>query len=143
MPDSSGYYTENASQFYMDNVHVDMTAFHEEFLSSIPRGGLLLDAGCGSGRDTREFLSRGFSNRRIATFMHSNAVPFGIHLGNPESFAPVQIDWRRRLAQTVTLLAHSVKTNQPCRRILAPEPILQPKDKHEHMNAKCQSPTPY
>jgi superfamily II DNA or RNA helicase/HKD family nuclease len=60
MSDSSDYYTRNAPQFFMDTAHVDMTAFYEEFLSTIPRGGLLMDAGCGSGRDTREFLSRGY-----------------------------------------------------------------------------------
>jgi SAM-dependent methyltransferase len=65
MSDSSGYYTRNATQFFMDTAHVDMTAFYEQFLSTIPRGGLLLDAGCGSGRDTKEFLSRGY---RVVAF---------------------------------------------------------------------------
>ena len=65
MSDSSGYYTNNASQFFMDTVDVDMTSFYEEFLAAIPRGGLLLDAGCGSGRDTKAFLCRGY---RVVAF---------------------------------------------------------------------------
>ena len=71
MPDSSDYYTRNAPQYFMDTAHVDMTAFYEEFLSSIPRGGLLMDAGCGSGRDTKEFLSRGY---RVVAFDASSEI---------------------------------------------------------------------
>lgn len=85
MPDSSGYYTENASQFFMDTVHVDMTAFYEEFLSTIPRGGLVLDAGCGSGRDTKEFLSRGY---RVVAF---DASPEIANLAHQHTSHPVGV----------------------------------------------------
>ncbi len=85
MPDSSGYYTENASQFFMDTVHVDMTAFYEEFLSTIPRGGLVLDAGCGSGRDTKEFLSRGY---RVVAF---DASPEIANLAHQHTNHPVGV----------------------------------------------------
>ena len=37
-----------------------MTALHDRFLANIPEGGLLLDAGCGAGRDSKAFLARGY-----------------------------------------------------------------------------------
>lgn len=85
MPDSSDYYTRNAPQYFMDTAHVDMTAFYEEFLSTIPRGGLLLDAGCGSGRDTKEFLSRGY---RVIAF---DASPEIANLATQHTNHPVGV----------------------------------------------------
>ncbi len=35
-----------------------MTPLYERFLQHIPNGGFLLDAGCGSGRDSKAFLAR-------------------------------------------------------------------------------------
>lgn len=37
-----------------------MSELHERFLRHVPAGGLLLDAGCGSGRDSKAFLAQGF-----------------------------------------------------------------------------------
>ena len=54
------YYNEHAAAFFADTVDVDMAALHQRFLSTISAGGVLLDAGCGSGRDTRAFLERDF-----------------------------------------------------------------------------------
>lgn len=85
MSDSSDYYTNNASQFFMDTVRVDMTAFYEEFLATIPRGGLLLDAGCGSGRDTKEFLSRSY---RVVAF---DASPEIANLAHQHTNHPIGI----------------------------------------------------
>lgn len=38
-----------------------MGASHARFLQYLPAGGLILDAGCGSGRDSRAFLQAGYS----------------------------------------------------------------------------------
>ena len=65
MSDSSSYYAQNAQQFFMNTVHVDMSELYKGFLAAIPAGGLILDAGCGSGRDTKEFISRGY---RVVAF---------------------------------------------------------------------------
>jgi len=65
MTNSRGYYDQHASEFFADTVLVDMDSLHQRFLSHIPVGGLILDAGCGSGRDTKAFLGKGF---RVVAF---------------------------------------------------------------------------
>jgi SAM-dependent methyltransferase len=37
-----------------------MTGLYAPFLSHVPDGGRILDAGCGSGRDTKYFLEHGY-----------------------------------------------------------------------------------
>src|SRR5919107_497302 len=54
------YYEANAKRFF-DNTHaIDMDTIYEPFLSLLPPGAHILDAGCGSGRDSRAFLERGY-----------------------------------------------------------------------------------
>ncbi|MBP7442318.1 MAG: class I SAM-dependent methyltransferase, partial [Thauera sp.] len=57
------HYDSNAARFVEDTLHVDMSALHARFLAHIPVGGLILDAGCGSGRDSKAFLEAGFRVR--------------------------------------------------------------------------------
>ncbi|WLS79504.1 class I SAM-dependent methyltransferase [Erwinia pyri] len=54
------YYQQNAQRFYDDTVNVDMSALYEPFLAHLKPGARILDAGCGSGRDTRAFSDLGF-----------------------------------------------------------------------------------
>jgi HKD family nuclease len=65
------YYDTNAKLFYADTVGVDMSELHNRFLSQLPVGGLILDAGCGSGRDTKAFLNLGF---RVNSFDASSEL---------------------------------------------------------------------
>lgn len=51
------YYDENAQEFFEGTVDADMSSHHDEFLKLIPESGCILDAGCGSGRDTKKFRS--------------------------------------------------------------------------------------
>lgn len=60
MTKSVDYYDSNAKTFFDATVAVDMTPLHERFLSLLPPNGRVLDAGCGSGRDAKEFAERGF-----------------------------------------------------------------------------------
>lgn len=60
MTDSVAYYDENTERFFAETVGIDMSALHEAFLAKVPAGGLVLDAGCGSGRDSKAFLARGY-----------------------------------------------------------------------------------
>lgn len=53
------YYNTNAKQFYTTTVSVDFTATQNRFLSKLPQGASILDFGCGSGRDTKYFLTQG------------------------------------------------------------------------------------
>ena len=55
------YYDENAQEFFDGTVNADMSSHHEEFLKLIPENGEILDAGCGSGRDTKMFKESGFN----------------------------------------------------------------------------------
>lgn len=82
MSDTHSYYEQNAEQFFADTVGVDMGLLYARFLASIPVGGFILDAGCGSGRDARAFALRGY---RIAAFDASPALAAlaSEHLGQP------------------------------------------------------------
>ena len=85
MSDSNSYYAQNAQQFFMNTVHVDTSELYEGFLAAIPAGGLILDAGCGSGRDTKEFIDRGYrvvafdsSPELAALASHHTEQPIGV-----------------------------------------------------------------
>ncbi len=54
------YYNENANLFVEGTLSADMSEHYEKFLSYIPEGGTIIDAGCGSGRDVRYFRSLGY-----------------------------------------------------------------------------------
>jgi SAM-dependent methyltransferase len=59
------HYDENARAFFDSTRDVDMTPLYERFLPWVPAGGAILDAGCGSGRDTLAFRERGY---RVTAF---------------------------------------------------------------------------
>jgi 2-polyprenyl-3-methyl-5-hydroxy-6-metoxy-1,4-benzoquinol methylase len=54
------YYEANAERFFESTRGVDMNSIYEPFLSLLQPGAHVLDAGCGSGRDSRAFLERGY-----------------------------------------------------------------------------------
>lgn len=54
------YYNQNAARFLEDTAGVEFTEIQNAFLNLLPEGGLILDFGCGSGRDALEFLKRGY-----------------------------------------------------------------------------------
>ncbi len=58
--DTLRYYSSCAKEFYRDTIDVDLIAIQERFLSKLNRGAYILDFGCGSGRDTKYFLERGY-----------------------------------------------------------------------------------
>jgi len=79
-PDTLAWYAENAGRFFDDTIAVDLTPLHERFLALVPAGGHILDAGCGSGRDSKVFLERGY---RVSAFdaAHQLAGLATSHLG--------------------------------------------------------------
>lgn len=59
------YYNQNALSFIENTRNADMHQSQGRFLSLLDPGACILDFGCGSGRDTRYFLEKGY---------HVNAV---------------------------------------------------------------------
>ena len=55
------YYDRNSDRFASDTVNVRFTDVQDRFLGYLKPGSLILDFGCGSGRDSRYFLSKGFA----------------------------------------------------------------------------------
>lgn len=59
------YYNKNAREFMERTVKTDMSVCHERFTNLLKPGGVILDAGCGSGRDSKYFLECGFHVQAI------------------------------------------------------------------------------
>ena len=59
------FYNENAKEFSADTLNVDFSKIQDKFLSYLSPGDLILDFGCGSGRDTLYFLSKGMNVEAI------------------------------------------------------------------------------
>ncbi|MDP4117403.1 MAG: class I SAM-dependent methyltransferase [Bacteroidota bacterium] len=57
---SENYYNQNAKEFYAGTVNVDMNEAYKPFLDIVKPGGHILDAGCGSGRDSLYFIRNGY-----------------------------------------------------------------------------------
>lgn len=54
------YYDENAGDFCASTKDADMSETRNRFLQYLQPGGKILDAGCGSGRDSKYFLEHGY-----------------------------------------------------------------------------------
>lgn len=59
------YYDQNAQEFFDGTINVDMASLYSEFIPLIPKESFILDAGCGSGRDSKAFLDLGFKVHAI------------------------------------------------------------------------------
>lgn len=54
------YYDKHADSYISTTVSLDMSVQYSLFLPFLPQGGSILDAGCGSGRDSLYFLEHGY-----------------------------------------------------------------------------------
>ena len=54
------YYNSNAREFVLGTVSVDFEFTQKKFTDRLPKNAAILDFGCGSGRDTKYFLSQGY-----------------------------------------------------------------------------------
>lgn len=54
------YYSQHAETFFSGTVDVDMASLYQPFVAELPAQGRVLDAGCGSGRDSRAFAGLGY-----------------------------------------------------------------------------------
>lgn len=55
------YYNKNAKKYFDNTFSVCMTDLYYEFEKHLFSGANILDLGCGSGRDSKYFLSRGYN----------------------------------------------------------------------------------
>ena len=55
------YYNARAQEFVQGTVAVNFHITQDSFLAQLEKGASILDFGCGSGRDTKYFLERGFA----------------------------------------------------------------------------------
>lgn len=54
------YYNEKSELFTNDTAELEFSDIQDSFLKYLEKGSLILDFGCGSGRDSRYFLKRGY-----------------------------------------------------------------------------------
>jgi len=54
------YYNKNADSFFEGSISADMSSVRNRFVNYLPKGAHVLDAGCGSGRDSKAFLDLGY-----------------------------------------------------------------------------------
>ncbi|MBR2523896.1 MAG: methyltransferase domain-containing protein [Clostridiales bacterium] len=57
---SIDYYNTRSDLFINSSVNADMASLYEIFESYIEPGSYILDLGCGSGRDSKYFTSKGY-----------------------------------------------------------------------------------
>ena len=54
------YYQDNAQDFFDSTVNANLSSHYDHFLRYVPEHGKILDFGCGSGRDSKYFLNKGY-----------------------------------------------------------------------------------
>lgn len=55
------FYNNNSKSYIESTLSVDMRHLYKDFLNYIPKASHILDLGCGSGRDSLEFIKSGYN----------------------------------------------------------------------------------
>ena len=66
------YYNQNATKFIENTKSVEFHSVQDKFLSYLSAGSYILDFGCGSGRDSKYFLEKGY---RVLNVFPNYKVP--------------------------------------------------------------------
>lgn len=85
MPDSFHYYNSNADTYLATTTDVDMSKQYSMFLPYLEKGARILDAGCGSGRDSLAFKRMGYE---VEAFDLSESM-----VKAAQSYAEVPVRW--------------------------------------------------
>lgn len=59
------YYNKNAKLYFEQTVEGDLKENYDKFLSKIAKKSYILDFGCGSGRDSKYFMEKGYKVKAI------------------------------------------------------------------------------
>lgn len=59
------YYNNHTSQFIESTLHVDMESLYQPFCEHLAADAIILDLGCGSGRDSLAFKNKGYNVHAI------------------------------------------------------------------------------
>lgn len=65
------FYQAQGDQYARQTANVDMSPLYERFEKLLPKNAVILDAGSGSGRDTKHFLDAGFT---VSAFDYSSEL---------------------------------------------------------------------
>ncbi|MFO7889057.1 MAG: methyltransferase domain-containing protein [bacterium] len=57
---TKNYYENSSNKYFKETVNNLMDSTLEKFIQFLPENGRILDLGCGSGRDSKYFMNRGF-----------------------------------------------------------------------------------
>ena len=57
---SVDYYNSHAEAFIDSSINADVSLLYNEFEKLLKDGSYILDLGCGSGRDSKHFLEKGY-----------------------------------------------------------------------------------
>ena len=55
------FYDTNSQDFFDSTVNADVSGLYQPFITHLPAKARVLDAGCGSGRDSKAFIDLGFN----------------------------------------------------------------------------------
>jgi SAM-dependent methyltransferase len=58
---TGAYYETHSAKFIAETQSLDVSQLYTRFLQHLPPQGYILDAGCGSGRDSKAFKDKGYS----------------------------------------------------------------------------------
>lgn len=123
----NSYYDLNAKAFIESTLKADMSEHYDKFLTYVPKHGRILDAGCGSGRDSKNFLDLGY---QVEAFDNSTEmVKFATHLTGIEvkhhDFISVQDDMKFDGIWACASLLH-VSSNDLIKILAKYKSILKP-----------------
>lgn len=63
--DTLKYYNENAEKYFEQTINADFDINYRKFLKHIKKNSFILDFACGSGRDSKFFIGKGYKVRAI------------------------------------------------------------------------------
>ena len=96
MTSSIDFYNKNADSFFDSTISVDMVELYKEFIPYLADNSEVLDAGCGSGRDSKYFLANGYSVTAFDACMPLVKLASKITLSNVKCMTFDDVDWSEK-----------------------------------------------